>query len=119
MYTDFRELVIATRKKYENAAELSRSGDSCIYSHRANGIGCAIGCHFPAEQAEQLDGGDGTSNGIRLILREPDKEAIVRTVISDAIDTNSLVALQSAHDTSRKVGGFLASIDRYLETGGW
>lgn len=124
-YTDFRDLVVATRNKYENATALSRGedGSGCFYGHDKNGLGCAIGCHFPPEVAAQFDAFGFSeidepppidSKGIGALLRDAVLAEIIRERVSPAITRDQLSELQNMHDNVESVSDFLADLDDWI-----
>lgn len=104
MYQNYLQLLEATLAKYENAQSLccvSEDDDfRPVYAH-VNGIGCAIGCHLSAEQAQQLDaiGALAGRYGWEDISDRADVRALVGSIF-DNIDIKDLSALQSMHDLS-------------------
>lgn len=114
MYNTFLEVLQAVKQKYQGVEKLSRTDqDACVYSHAYNGVGCAIGCLIPAEEAELLDR-EG-ANGIQAILDEyPDRAAIIDRHISPDIDAKDLIDLQLWHDSAENVEGFLALVDNAI-----
>jgi hypothetical protein len=118
MYETFEEVVKAVREKYANAEKLSKTEfDMCIYSHKENGIGCAIGCLFAAEVAESFDQADPhTTLTVSALLENKQIHEAVRQVISPIIRVDRLTDLQLWHDTSDSVAEFLQNLDAYLES---
>lgn len=103
-YKNYLQLLEATLAKYENAQSLccvSENDDfRPVYAH-ANGIGCGIGCHLSAEQAQQLDviGAEEGSYGWLDIFDRKDVRALTGDIF-DNIAIEDLAALQSMHDLS-------------------
>lgn len=107
MYSNYLQLLEVTLAKYENAQSLCCVSENDnfrpVYAH-ANGIGCAIGCHLSAQQAEQLDaiGALEGSYGWADLSRRDDVRALVGDIF-DNIFIDDLAALQSMHDLSAGV----------------
>lgn len=125
-YKNFYEVVLAVRHIYEGAELISRADDGgCVYSHRVNGIGCAIGCLFPDETASTWDAPPhestteavmGTGLG-ELFEKMPGIEEDFRKVMDlDDIDVNDLAKLQQAHDNSNFAVDFITKLELYLVT---
>ncbi len=119
MYETMRDLVIATKEKFQNATELSRGKEGCLYGHSINGIGCAIGCHFPDEMARNWDAPPNLepSDIMAIATNNPEYVKQIRTVIDiHTIGAEKLQRLQKAHDTAGTVAHFLQKLDSFLET---
>lgn len=121
MFTNMHDLVKATREKYEGVEKLSkRASGYCFYTHDINGVGCAIGCHFPADLARQFDGDEpAISQTVDDILRNLDLGVEFCKVISMDIDIDDLAHLQAVHDDSQSAAEFCWHLDCYLEAGEW
>jgi hypothetical protein len=124
MYSTFVEVVKAVREKYANATELSmiEGTGNCFYSHSRNGIGCAIGCLFPADVAERLDTAGRHSDdgkpfvpGISSLLVDDEFAPVIRQTISPLVTSGQLATLQYWHDEARDVKEFLSHLDNYLD----
>jgi hypothetical protein len=112
MYKTFRELVIATRAKFADQ-EYTNGG---MYSPKGNDIGCAVGCHFTPDMQLELDSSNGYTSIGNILLHDPEKKAIVREVMGEAITYHELRMLQDWHDQCWKARDFVAILDTWLGT---
>lgn len=119
------DMVKATQEKYIGATGLSKrefkvsvNNMQCLYSHDANGIGCAIGCHLTDEKASQLQ-----SWGEQMVVQTaygsvPEFRELINEVIDvEAVGLDFLRTLQKAHDGADCLETFQARLERYLELG--
>lgn len=125
MFTTFKDLVQATRDKFTGATNLSRDMENgtaafttCAYGHQVNGIGCAIGCHFPHDIAHDWDQENAPISDMVMNSRYGyDRVQLAKVFDLNRISADELQRLQCAHDRSANVAEFLARCDNYLATG--
>lgn len=117
MYETFLEVLEATREKYANATRLCRieSLQASVYNHIPNGIGCAIGCHFTAEEAATI-----VNSGVHWIYRHPYSNAhslfLMQSKFAPSIRADDLRLLQNTHDQAVDVDSFRAALDKMIST---
>lgn len=104
MYQNYLQLLEATLAKYENAetlcCDISEDGPRAHYAH-VNGIGCAVGCHLSAQQAQQLETllAPNGEYAWREIHARDDVRALVGDIF-DNIDLEDMDDLQYMHDSA-------------------
>lgn len=111
MYQNYLELLEATLAKYENAETLCceispDDGPRAHYAH-VNGIGCAVGCHLSAQQAQQLET-LCAPNG-EYMWRDIHTREDVRILVGDIfdnIDLEDMDELQFMHDNAIDVNDY-------------
>lgn len=113
MYRTIEEVIEATLERYEGVGDLSITQPHigpvrCLYGHEVNGIGCAIGCHVPAEVAEAMDRAG--------VLLEELRPVFLADVFADTVDSRDLYWLQKQHDGSKSVEEFRRRLRTRLET---
>ena len=124
MYTSISDIFNTIQEKFSTADKLSKAGGEgydCYYHHGYNGIGCAIGCLLPPDDAHQLDDGDSIAG----ILAGKNRHLVLRHFdIQDAAHSDRfidlLTAIQTAHDSSVNVPAFLARLSdlrQFIESG--
>lgn len=117
MYNTMHEVVEAVKAKYQGVKLLSRGADHGCYSHRVNGVGCAIGCLVSEEEADILD--SGRLNSIKFVMEDDERAPILLRRMSSGITIDELIYLQRAHDCSDTVAQFIEQLDYYLAHGRW
>lgn len=122
MINTWLQLLEETLHKYENAATTANTNPEdpknghCSYAHDVNGIGCAIGCHLPAQVAlyvEQENPGETIDNILKYESNLGAQE-IRRYINVDAIGIDKLKKLQSLHDGSKNVDRFRFQLEEEI-----
>jgi len=129
LLTTPREIVVEVLRMYNGVEKPSvfhmgpMSDDSvCVYDHSINGVGCGVGCLFPAEIAALFDSRDKGgyirgSNPVGSVRRDWQEEFNKR--IHPDIPLVFLSELQSAHDSTRDTTKFRKRLHYYLLHGEW
>lgn len=127
VYNTFDEVVAEVKNKYNDVTKLSQTGRSvgCVYSHKINGVGCAIGCLLPNEIASELDNYvNATISGLYYshkyqadALITPEQYDILNYIFTDIFNMNSihiaqLSKLQRHHDDVDTVDEFLFNLTK-------
>lgn len=112
MLTTYLDVLKEVVRRYEHATALSRQPDdpnNCVYSHDRfpGAVGCAIGCLFTPEQANQLDHVTDESSAINRLYKRREGRIIINQVLDVwGIGMPKLVSLQNKHDTAYDVDHF-------------
>lgn len=122
MFNSILEVAKATQEKYKDATALSRNPDSVYntggyYSHKYNGIGCAIGCHLTPEVGDECDDAsiDGGSPAVETLLHDSTLRPSLAEVFDlGAISLTQFQRLQSLHDKAANVPEFRYELGVYI-----
>lgn len=115
MINTYLELLEQTLAKYEGATALSytMSDDggedavrNCVYSHDANGVGCAIGCHLPSSLANEMDESLYLDIGTVILVDNERNHELHNHLNVDGIGEDNLERLQRMHDRCDTVDEF-------------
>lgn len=109
-FTTFLSVLQHVKSVYQDVTRLSlgHTGIDCHYSHRYNGVGCAIGCCVTSDEAEGLE---LLQTYISYIMEKDECEAQLRQTFDKSITVAQLSALQKAHDLSPSVAAFKIALD--------
>lgn len=96
MFSGRIDLLDCIIDKYKDAKRMSHDGFRCVYHHRSNGIGCAIGCLFTPDEAESIPNMDVAN----LVLGSSASSLIERLLPGGNTEENVgfLLCVQSLHD---------------------
>lgn len=121
--------------KYKNITVLSQDDYDNFYSHKYNGVGCAIGCLLPADLANSLDKVHteyaqsieklysmylkykNNNDNTKYSPFDISRYTVLQTVFEEyfnmeTITIAELTVIQNCHDTSITVDGFFSKLER-------
>lgn len=115
-YNTYLEVLKATLAKYEFAKKTCNVEGMGVYTH-VNGLGCAIGCHFPPEVAatfQEIAQREGQYVIGQLKYRSPIVAEHMAYTFGPDISDAQLSELQCAHDNTRNVSEFVSKLERLI-----